>query len=230
MVNEIELQFINHIFKDNLLFLKTKINISQLTDPFAKTMFFELGKAMRDYGEMIPSKHLRLLVEDEERISNYNKLKYPLEITDVNSILEYISKYDNDIKFSTLEKTIIDSNMKKEMIELSECLLEDIMDSKKSVKDLLRKYSYAFDTLKYQSADELAFKSTQDMMKDELDYQSSSEVEEYIPTGFNIIDSLYGGIEKSTTNYLLAGNKVGKSQWLYQSLINSLKRQRICLL
>ena len=59
MVNETELQFINKLFEDNLLFIKTKITIDHLTDPFAKTMFFELGKAMTDYGELVPAKHLK---------------------------------------------------------------------------------------------------------------------------------------------------------------------------
>ena len=113
MVNETELQFISKIFEDNILFLKTKIKMDTLTDPFAKVMFFEIGKAMRDYGEMIPSKHLKSLIEDEERISRYSKLNYPLELTSVSNVVDYIKSYNSDIKFATLEKTILDTYRKK---------------------------------------------------------------------------------------------------------------------
>ena len=223
MVNEIELNFINHIMKDNLLYLKTKIKLENLNDPIAKTLFFEIGKAMSTYGQLIPTKHLQGLVDDEDRINNYNKLNYPLEITSVSSIMEYISRFDEDVKFATLERTISDEYTRKKMKIISENMSDDVYDSKKSVKDIIRKYSYSIDILKYDTEDTIQFVSASDIVEEERKRLKSKETIKYTKTGFNFIDDIAGGITSPATMYLVAPSSVGKSIWLYDYTVRALR-------
>ena len=45
------------------------------------------------------------------------------------------------------------------MLEIGESLLEDVEDSKKSIKDIIRKYSYSIDMLKYENEERISFVS-----------------------------------------------------------------------
>jgi len=226
MINEIELNFIEKIISDTSLYHKTKLMKDNLEDPLCRTLFSEIGKSLKSYGDFIPNEHLKAMCEDKDRMEHYNKLKYPLKINSPKDILDYVDKYKNELKFETLEKTIVEKFNKRKMSSIASMISEDLEDSKKSVKNIMRKYSYEIDKLMYKLDDDLDFKSTEDLIQEEMTYQNSSEVDEYIPTGFSIIDDLYGGIEKATTNYLLAPNKVGKSMFLYQATLNSLKKDR----
>ena len=226
MVNETELQFINKLMKENILLFKTKLTIDKLTDPFAKTMFFEISKALREYGELIPSKHLNALINDEDRMKNYKKLKYPLELTSVKGIMDYINKYDTDIKFETLERTIIDNYIKTEMRYLAEEMSEDIEDSKKTIKDVIRKYSYNLDMLKYDNEEKISFMSANDIIEEEKKRLANDEEVVYTKTGFNFIDHIAGGITAPSTIYLVAPSGSGKSIWLYDSTVRALREGR----
>jgi len=223
LVNEIELNFINNIMKDNLLYLKTKVKLETLNDPIAKTMFFEIGKAMSTYGQLVPQKHLSALINDEGRISNYNKLNYPLELTSVSNLLEYIDKFDTDIKFSTLEKTISEEYIRKKMKVIAENMNDDVYDSKKSVKDIMRKYSYSIDTLKYDNDETIQFVSVEDIVTEEKKRLQSKEKVKYVKTGFNFIDDIAGGVTSPSTIYLVAPSSVGKSIWLYDATVRALR-------
>ena len=230
MIKEMELKFIKKLIEDTSYYNKTKIIRDNLEDPLCRTIFSELGKAMKNYGDFLPFEHLKPLCEDKDRMDNYKKLNYPMDIKEPKDIVEFINNYTCDVKVETLEKTIVEKFHKKKMRVIAESILEDADDSTKSIKNIMRKYSYEIDKLMYKFDDDLDFKSAEELIAEEEAYQNSSEVDEYIPTGFKIIDDLYGGIEKATTNYLLAPNKVGKSMFLYQATVNSLRRGRNVLL
>lgn len=224
IVNEIELQYIKKIFDDNILLLKTNVHMSHLTDPFAKTMYFEFNKAIRDYGEIIPSKHLSELVNDEIRMEKFGELNYPLEINKVADILNYINSFETNKKISTLEKTILDSHTKRVMIEISEMMQEDLYDSKKSIKDVIRKYSFEIENIKYGTEDDITFLSAEDIISEERKRLQSDEVISYTRTGFNFIDDIAGGITAPSTIYVVAPAGVGKSIWLYDSTVRALRQ------
>lgn len=223
MVNEIQLKFINKLFEDNLLFFKTKITNEHLTDPFVKVMFYEIGRALRDYGELIPAKHLKSLVEDETRMDKFKKLKYPLELTSVSDIINYIANFKTETKFSTLEKTIMNDYVRTEMTYLAEEMLEDVCDSKKSIRDVIRKYSYSIDNLKYNNEDNIEFLSASDIIQNEKKRLLSDDNITYNKCGFKFIDDISGGVVAPATVYMVAAPATGKSIFLYDATVRALR-------
>lgn len=223
MKNDIELAFIQKIMEDNLLYLKTKIKINDLTDPIVKTMFFEIGKAISTFGEFIPSKHLQPLLTDKNRMENYKKLNYPLELTSVSNIMEFLNKHKQELRFSTLERTIKENSIRKEMAYISEKMMLDISDSKKSIADVIRKYSYSIDSLKYENEDRLQFMSASDIVAEEKKRLLSDEKVSIQKSGFNFIDNIAGGVTAPSLISVVASSGVGKSIWLYDLTVRQLK-------
>ena len=222
MVNNVEISFIRNIIENNLLFYKTKVTQDCLTDIFCKVIFNEIGKNMATNGGFIPHHHLKNFVEDKKRMEKYKDTKYPLAINDVGDILSFINDNSIDKDFSVIEKTILNEDKKRKMVNLTSKIMEKLGDSKENINELIRKLSFEIDSLKYDSDDDLEFYSLKELVENELKYQESDEVEKFYDFGWNIIDDEVGGIPKPSTNYILAPPKTGKSSSLYDLANKSL--------
>lgn len=178
-------------------------------------MYGEIGKNMTTNGGFIPTYHLKDFINDKNRMEKYKKTNYPLEINDVSDIINFINKESVDKDFSIIEKTILNEDKKRKMINITSEIMEGLTDNTNNINELIRKLSYKIDSIKYSSDDNLEFYSMNELISNEMDYQNSDEVEHFYNFGWNIIDDEIGGIPKPSTNYILAPPKAGKSASLY---------------
>jgi len=126
-----------------------------------------------------------------------------------------IGKSMTTTEFSVLEKNIMNDFKRKEIVNLSSEILDRASDSKENINELIRKFSYKLDQVKFDSDDDLEFHSMKELVDIEIEYQNSDEVEALVPIGWNILDDEIGGVPRPSTNYVLAFPKIGKSMSLY---------------
>lgn len=214
MVNKIELNFIRELINDNMLYYKTKVKQIHLNDILAKILFSEIGKALTTSGGFIPFKHIGDFINNKNKMDKYKNFKYPLDIKEVSDVIDYLESVKEDIKVEILEKAILNDHKREEFINISSEMLHLSSEKDCKINELLRKYSYKLDQLKFDSDDSLEFHSMNELAEQELKYQDSDEIDALSPMGWNILDDEIGGIPRPSTNYILAPPKLGKMETL----------------
>ena len=226
-VDEHELAFVDYIIKDPSLFLETKISYNMLEDPLARVIYMIIGERMSNVGQFKPLIHLKPLVEDEDRMLSYSELDYPLEIKDAQSIVDYFDAYfRDDVAFRTLEDYILTEYQRRAVEQYGEDMISAATNSDASMKELLMTMSSKLDQLLYQSETEVVSKGIHEISQDMMQFLESDDVDEYAPTGIDIIDKCSGGTTTPAFICLVANAKAGKSALIIDTAIKALQNGR----
>lgn len=229
LVQSLELSFLNKILDDNTRFLQTRIADYYFKDPLARTIYGIVGLTITKVGQFQPLIHLDDLCKDEKRMEKYNSLEYPLEINEPIDIINYIEKFKNDtINFETMEEELVKRYTREKLTELAYEILDNVDNSKMHPSELMIKTSASLDKMIYDTHDSTVTKTASEVADDFLSYLYSDEVTTHIPSGIGGIDCVTGGTPKNGVFSWVAPAKEGKSTLLVESIVDNLKRDRVC--
>lgn len=227
--NELDLRLVYKVTRTSLDMMKTKITINHLIDPLAKTIFALAMRAVAERGMFCPEIDLQNLVDDQERIERLKAFDYPFQITTVQALLIHLAEYASDASLLSMEKTICERHIRTSMVRINNKMTVDLVDSSKSVKELLRGYTYSLDTLSMHNDSSRVVLSAADSVKQELDYLNSPIEEAFPRTGIPPIDDVNGGVNAPSLTVLGGQGKSGKSSLLYNVIVESLRQGRVVL-
>lgn len=232
MGNKLELSFIGKVIENNNVFLQTKIGHDYFTDELAKILFCFIGNKITEIGEFKPLIHLKELCEDTNLINKLrNEFQYDVKFETAEELVHELEKYQKaskEIRYETLEAEIKKIYIKSRLSNIAYKILEDLEDIQVSEIDLLTWVSSQSDLLLYDSQNDVQVKTMSDITKDMLEYISSDEVDLYIPTGVDAIDSVSEGSPQNCVISWVAPAKCGKSALLIDSLVRNLLNGRTC--
>jgi len=221
--NELDLMFLIKAIKDNTILAKTKLTHNHFKDVIAKVVFSIAVRSIQEKNCFLPLVDLKPLFEDSERIERLDAYGHSIKTDSPEKLLEELEKYDSDKTSDNLEKTIIERYTREKLFVISGALQNDLRDSSKSVYELVRRYSYSFDVIMNDSAS-----TRRTLTSDDVEFTSKIKEEKFPTTGLPI-DIENGGLNAPSLSVILGGAKSGKSTFLYNSALDSLKQGRTVL-
>ena len=225
---EIDIQFVKECMKDSLFALKTQITVAHLNDAIAKVVFSLLVKNINEKGVFIPIVDLQILFADEERLEKIAVLQHPHKLTNATDLINYINGFNTEVQVKSLEKTIIERYTRYRLSIVNKDMYNDLDDSTKSIKEILRKASFKIDNLLTNTAEDREIVTCNDIFQQETNYMNSPREADFPTTGW-IIDEANGGLNSPSVSVICALPKAGKSLSLYQATLNSLQQKRTVL-
>lgn len=226
--DELDLQFVKECMKDSLFALKTQVTVGHLNDAIAKVVFSLLIKNINEKGVFIPIVDLQILFADEERLEKIAVLQHPHKLTNATDLINYINCFNTDAPVKSLEKTIVERYTRYKLSIVNKDMYNDLDDSTKSIKEILRKASFKIDNLLTNTAEDRKIVTSNDIFQQEINYMNSPITEAFPTTGL-IIDKVNGGLNAPSVTVIAALPKHGKSTALYNIANNSLDQGRCVL-
>lgn len=233
--NEVDLMYIAVMIKDNLTIQTTKLSVEYFDDVLAKLVFSLAVRAVNEKNVFLPLVDLLPLLADRDRLLRYANYNHPVKLIKDNGdaisaedLIQEIDKYMSDKKAKNLEKVITERHTKSKLSVLNYTLGNDLQDSSKSTYELLRKYSCSLDALMAANVSTRQTLTSHDVIKAEKAFLDSDVTETFPKTGL-IIDEVNEGLNAPSLTVTLGAAKSGKSTFLYNGAIASLKQGRSVL-
>lgn len=226
--NELDLMFLAKAVEDNSVLAGTKLTHNHFKDVITKIVFSIGLRAIQEKNCFLPLVDLKPLFEDSERLEKIALYEHSIKLSSVENLMEEIMKRKSDKTANSLEQTILERYTREKLFIVSNGLSNDLKDSSKSTRELLRRYSYSLDVLMNDSASTRRTLTSEDLLKTEINFLNSPKVERFPSTGLPI-DIENDGLNAPSLTVILGGPKAGKSTFLYNSAINSLKQGRTIL-